>query len=107
MLLVPFVLYNPSSHSAVLEVATSFALSSPVSIDDPEFRMQKTGLKLRAQAEKKSQAAAKKAEKEANKASQQASKPSSKRQIDGNVSTRSKLPRVDEGTVDSEAENAC
>ena len=35
ILLVPFVL----SHSAVLEVASSFVLSSPVSIDDPEFRM--------------------------------------------------------------------
>ena len=63
--------------------------------------------KNRVQAEKKAQAAAKKAEKEADKASQQANKPSRKRQTDGNMSTRSKLPRVDEGTVDSEAENVC
>ena len=59
--------------------------------------------KKRVQAEKKAQAAAKKAEKEADKASQ----PSRKRQTDDNVSTRSKLPRVNEGMVDSEAENVC
>ena len=36
--LVPFA-DNPLSHSTALEVASSFVLSSPVSIDDPEFRM--------------------------------------------------------------------
>ena len=73
-----------------------------------ETRSRGSSCRKKGSTEKKAQAAAKKVEKEANKASQQANKPSRKRQTDVHVSTRSKLLRDDEGTVDSEAENiAC